>query len=108
ESGDSGAIEEAGAMQRVLDTMPELREVIYGRAEMSAQKVSELYVEFSRRMAEETEKGTVSAEKVLEAKVTAAASQIDSAAIALDSSTAIDTVIQQIIDNIRLTEKNTV
>lgn len=104
-SGDSAAVEQEGAMLRVLDSMPELKKFFYGEIELSADRATELYIEFSRKLAEESEKGAISAEEVLAAKVKDAVLEIDAAAAALDSSSAINTAVRGIIDGLALTEK---
>ena len=107
-AGDQEAIAEAGTMQRVLDTLPELREFLYGRIELDADKVTELYVEFNKRMASELEKGSVTASQVLTKRVEAAARDIDAVAVALRDSPQVTDAIQQIIGALELTEKDVV
>ena len=107
-AGDQEGIAEAGTMQRVLDTLPELREFLYGRIELDADKVTELYVEFNKRMASELEKGSVTASQVLTKRVEAAARDIDAVAVALRDSPQVTDAVQQIIGALELTEKDVV
>lgn len=104
-SGDSEGVEAAGATLRVLDQMPELKQFFYGEIQLSAERATELYVEFSRKLAEESEKGAVTAEEVLASKVTEASLQIDAAAAALESSAALDTAVRGVIDGLELSER---
>ena len=106
--GDKEGIEKAGAMNRVLDSMPELQQYIYGQIPLAADKATALFLEFNKRMATEIERGSVDAAKVLETKVTAAAEDIAAVGAQLGQSGAVDNAIQQIITGITITEKNTV
>lgn len=107
-AGDKDAIAKAGTMQRVLDTLPELREFLYGRVSIEADRVTELYVEFNKRMAAELEKGSITASQVLTKRIDAAARDIDAVAVALRDSPQVTDAIQQIIGALELTEKDVV
>jgi len=103
--GDAEGVEAAGAELRALDSIPELRKFFYGEIELSADRATELYVEFSRKLAEESEQGAITAEEVLADKVTVLTLEIDAAAAALESSAAIDTAVQGVIDGLYLSER---
>lgn len=63
--GDEAEVEAEGIKLKVLDTIPELRGLLFGQVELSAERASELFAEYSRKLAEEAEKGAISAEEVL-------------------------------------------
>lgn len=106
--GDTEGIEKAGAMQRAIDAVPGLRDYLYGRVEVDASKVTEMYVAFNKAMAEESEKGALTTEEVLDKKVDAAVADIEALAAQIGDSAAIEDAVQQIMMGLAATAQNTV
>lgn len=102
---DLAGVERAGIMQRVVDSMPDLKAFLHNQADFTAEQVSAMYVEFNKRMAEETSKGTIDGEKRLAAAVEAASQMIVAQAIEMGDSTLLDTAMQQIVGALAMAEK---
>ena len=107
-SGDSEAIQAALQRQRVLNELPELREVIYNRASLPAEQILELYTQYSRQLAEEAKKGTADTADRIALVVKSTVSQLDSIALSAEQSPEIRDSAQQLVTSLATTEDNVV